>query len=527
MRRWLLTARAAGVAALFGRAAAAEPESPVNGASAAALEEWRPHAEIERAPHHARGFWQMGAGLALGTAGYWLLMKRNVADWDNPRPLSRFDGSAWVLDNNSIGVNFLGHPATGGLSYGFARANHEGVLGAFGYAFLTSFAWEFLIEFKEKVSVNDVLVTPTAGLPLGEFFYKLGLYLDTGHPGSAGFDLLRWTLGAGVALDRKLDGRPPPVVRARDKLGFSSAIWHEFATRYGVAEVQAQRDQRYARYQLGVAARLITLESYNKPRAIGRAFWAAEISSFALQVEASRHGSGLLVAADTILMGHHAQRFTQAPEGLRGESVTFGSSLGYEYLRSSANRYAAVESAVARPAPRLSYHAPNRREQYGALQLPGLALDFRVLRAFGALEGSARLQPSFAGLAAPAFYEWAAANLEERSKHILHRQGYVYAWGGAANLTARLSLGPLRAGFELMYGAYRSQDGLDRHPERLTVDVQVLGDVLRYGGCLGVAPTPELDLAFELGVRRFRSTVGGFELTARSVQRGISARWLF
>ncbi|HYP88304.1 MAG TPA: DUF3943 domain-containing protein, partial [Polyangiaceae bacterium] len=132
--------------------------SPHAHAEPPAVSEWTPADNERLAPHHARSFLEMGAGLALGTGGYWLLMNRNVADWDNPRPLSRFDGSAWVLDNNSIGVNFLGHPLTGGLSYSFARANHQSVAGSFGYSFLTSFVWEFLIEFKEKVSVNDVIV---------------------------------------------------------------------------------------------------------------------------------------------------------------------------------------------------------------------------------------------------------------------------------------------------------------------------------------------------------------------------------
>jgi hypothetical protein len=36
-----------------------------------------------------------------------------------------------------------------------------------------------------------------------------------------------------------------------------------------------------------------------------------------------------------------------------------------------------------------------------------------------------------------------------------------------------------------------------------------------------------VDTEFEMGVRRFRSNVGGFELTARAVQRGINARWVF
>jgi hypothetical protein len=523
MRRWLLVAAGvAGVVAAPGRSALAQTR-PTEPAPVA----WSPKDEAGLAPHHARAFLEMGGGLLLGTAGYWLLMKRNVADWDNPRPWSRFDGSAWVLDNNSIGVNFLGHPATGGLSYSFARANHHSVLGAFGYSFLTSFIWELVIEFKEKVSVNDVLVTPSAGLPLGEFFYKLGLYLDTGHQNSWAADVARWTLGTGVALDRRLDGRAPPRVSTRDNLGFSREIWHEFGVRYGVLEVQAPRELRYARYELGVAGRLVTLQGYGRPRSMSRAFWGAELSSFALQAELSRYGTGLLVSADTILAGYHAQRFRRVGERMQGESLTVGTSAGYDYLRSSANRYGSVEEAVSLPEPELAYHDPNRREQYGAWQLPGLAAEFRALRAGVAWEGSARIQPSFAGIGAEAFYPWAAENLDQRTKHILHRQGYFYGWGGALNVSTKLALGPLRAGFELMYGAYRSQDGLDRHPEQLTTDVPAIGDVLRYAGSLGIAPTPGLSLGLELGVRRFRSNVGGFELTARSVQRGLRAQWVF
>ena len=78
-----------------------------------------------------------------------------------------------------------------------------------------------------------------------------------------------------------------------------------------------------------------------------------------------------------------------------------------------------------------------------------------------------------------------------------------------------------------MYGAYRSQDGMDRHAEQLTFDVPASGDVLRYSGSLGISPAPGLAVSFDVGVRRFRSNVGGFELTARSVQRGLSAEWVF
>jgi hypothetical protein len=515
---------AGGCAALLLRSAWVMAAPP---ASAPPQAEWTPAQSERLGPHHARSFFEMGAGLALGTGGYWLLMNRNVADWDNPRPLSRFDGSAWVLDNNSIGVNFLGHPLTGGVSYSFARANHQSVLGAFGYSFLTSFLWEFAIEFKEKVSVNDVLVTPGAGLPIGELFYKLGLYLDSGHHDSWAMDAARALLGSGVALDRALDGRPAPHVTQRDALGFSTSIWHEFEARYGVSELRAPGASRYARYHAGIAGKLVTLPGYGAPGGFGRAFWGAELSTFSLVAEASPHGWGLVLAGDTTLLGYHAQRLARAPGGLSGDSLTIGSSVGWNYLRSSANRYGSVERAVALPQPDINYHVPNRREQYAALQLPGISAEFRLLRRWGALEGSARAQPSFAGLGAPAFYAWTAANPDQRSKHILHRQGYFYGWGGALNLAVRAALGPARASFELSYGAYASQDGLDRHMEQVTVDVHATGDVLCYRGSLGLAPAAGSVISFDLGVRRFRSRVGGFQQTDRAVERGLSASWSF
>ena len=499
-----------------------EPAAPSEGA------EWAPADEERLRPHHARSFLEMGGGLALGATAYWIFQDRNVADWDNPRPEERFESAAWILDNNSLFVNYLGHPLTGGLSYSFARANHHGVLMSTGYSFLTSFLWEFVLEFKEKVSINDVIVTPGAGLPIGEFVYKLGLYLDTGAGASTAVDVARWTLGTGVALDRSWDGRAAPRVRRRDNLGFSRAIWHEFVAKYGVAAVTTPGRDDYARYRVGMSGRLATLPGYLSARSFGRAFHGAEISDLSLEVEASRYGGGVLMNADTVLVGYHAQHLERAGTGLRGVAITVGSSIGFGYLKSSANRYRQVEQAVAQPQPKWSYHVPQRAEQWGAFNMPGVALDFRAHSGGASLVLSGRSAPSFGSVGAAAFYDFSAANLQEKSKHILHRQGYFYGWGVASSLDARVSLGPWRAGFELGYATYASQDGWDRHIERLTVDVPAQGDVLSYRTSLGVEPGARgVSLSFDWGVRRFHSQVGGFERTARSVERGISARWSF
>jgi hypothetical protein len=461
-------------------------------------------AEDEPEPHHGRSLVEMGAGLALGSVLYVLMMDRNVADWDNPTPGERFDGRAWRLDNNSLAVNFIAHPLMGGAAYSFARANHHEPAVSFGYAFLTSFLWEFVLEFKEKVSVNDVMVTPLTGVPVGEFFYKLGLYLERSRA-------LQWTLGTGVALDRALDERGVPL---------RADLWHEFELGGGVAAVHSPGSPSYVRYDLSARGTLVTLPGYLGPDSFGRFFRGAEISSFALGSELSRHGAGLSLQADTLVAGYHAQD--------RRQALTVGASLAYSYLRSTANVYDAFREAAELPEPALSYHVPTEAEQYAALHLPGPALDWHLRASNVALFVAARLHPDFAGLGAPAFYDWAAANPDEKGKHILHRQGYFYGWGGSGGVRAGLRLGPLRFAAEVFHGRYWSQDGLDRHVERLTADVPVEGDVLFYGGSAALKlPLLPVTLGADFGVRRFRSQVSGYERVGRISHRGFVTRLTF
>jgi hypothetical protein len=520
-------------AQLFGLVSCCAARAAAESARAAAdtesqTVEWQPTVNEELEAHHGRSLLELTAGLALGATGYWLLMDRNVADWDNPRPQQRFDGSAWRFDNNTLAMNFLGHPFSGGIAHSFARGNHHGVWVSFAYASLTSFLWEFVLEFKEKVSVNDLLATSTAGLPIGEFLYKLGLYLDTAENPGTGSEIARWVLGTGVTLDRKLDQRPAPAVASRDALGFSSRIWHRFQVEYALHLVDSPGQPQYLRHGAGLYAKLVTLPGYLGPRSYGRGFHRAELSDFSVGSEVSEHGVGLSVKADTMLAGYHAQTAAVSARGVSVAAATFGTSMAYEFFLSSANRYNDFEQAIRQPDPPLRHHVPKRNEQLGAVHFPGLAVDWHVLSPDVNLSVAARAQPSFGGLGAPAFYDWAAANLDEKGKHVMHRQGYFYGWGGAGSLAGHLELGPLHARGAMSYARYRSQQGLDRHVERITADVHARGDALFYGASLGVQPSfSPLAVSAEFGVRRWRSVVEGFERSGHAVHRGIAATTTF
>jgi hypothetical protein len=335
--------------------------------------------------------------------------------------------------------------------------------------------------------------------------------------------MLRWTLGTGVSLDRALDRRPAPHVLRRDALGYTRTIWHEFRARQALDFVESPGEAPYSLSRSSFYGKLVTLPGYLSPASFSRGFHDGELSDLAVEVDASEHGGGIHVTADTFLAGVHVQSMQARDGAPRGIAATFGTDLGYEFLLSSAHRYRDTEQALAEPEPPLSYHVPTREEQLGAVHLPGAAIDWHVRAPGLALSVEVRANPSFGGFGAPAFYDWAARNPAERGKHILHRQGYFYGWGGFGSLAGRLALGPLRVAASLTYARTTSLQGLDRHSEQVTDDVSASSERLSYDAALGVAATSlPLELELEFGVQEVRSEVQGFHRRARALRRGFA-----
>jgi hypothetical protein len=475
-----------------------------------------------RPPHHWRSLQQMGIGLGVGALIYWTGMERNSPDWDNPRLSQRFDGTAWRLDNNSLPVNFILHPLVGAGAYAFARANHHGVAMSAGYSFAASFLWEFVFEFKEMVSINDVLVTPAAGIPLGEFLHKLGIYLGSAERPGTAVQAAQWSLGTGVQLDRALDGVDAPPVRERDQLGLTSDIWHEFEFDSTLHLAHGHRPGEYLLGGAGLRGRLVSLPGYLRPGSMGRFFRNADISSLGLRTELSRHGAGVELVSDTLLCGYHAQEIRGVHAPAHGYAATLGASIAFRFLESEAHNLAEELGAVYTPEPSIEFNKHKFNEQLSVAHLPGPGVDWQVLARGVRLEASLRAHPDFAGVGALAFSDWAEAYPDERGKAILLKQGYFYGWGASSELSARLSLGPLRLQGGVFYGRYWSQEGFERQPQKLTVDVPAEAMVLFYRGGLALQP-PELPVAVGFGAaaRRWDTSVGGFRRTARVMSRGL------
>lgn len=78
----------------------------------------------------------------------------------------------WEWDNDGFGINFVGHPYSGALSYNAARSNGYNYFASLGFAAGGSLMWEYFAE-TTRPSYNDIINTSLSGAFLGEVLYRL------------------------------------------------------------------------------------------------------------------------------------------------------------------------------------------------------------------------------------------------------------------------------------------------------------------------------------------------------------------
>jgi len=119
-------------------------------------------------------------------------------------PWDKLAHGAVSYDANTYRTNFLGHPFMGASMYQLARGNREPAWLASLYALGGSTTWE-LIEFQEKASINDLVVTPVAGVALGEALFQMAAHLDRSPP-SVARTVLAWLAAPWKKVADAVDG---------------------------------------------------------------------------------------------------------------------------------------------------------------------------------------------------------------------------------------------------------------------------------------------------------------------------------
>ncbi len=119
---------------------------------------------------------EVAATLGLGAIWYWVQADLNAQDWDytlesmwRKKFLST---EGYRFDNNTMWLNSPGHPISGAFFYLFGRTSGFSSLESFLIGFAASALWEYVVEYREAVSINDMIFTPVGGFAIGEAMYQ-------------------------------------------------------------------------------------------------------------------------------------------------------------------------------------------------------------------------------------------------------------------------------------------------------------------------------------------------------------------
>ena len=115
----------------------------------------------------------------------------------------------WEWDRDRFGINFIGHPYSGTLSFNAGRSNGYNYLQSFAFSVGGSLMWEYFGE-NTRPSYNDIINTPVNGAFLGEILYRLSSnVLDDRTRGMARFsrELFAGIIDPVRGLNRILQGK--------------------------------------------------------------------------------------------------------------------------------------------------------------------------------------------------------------------------------------------------------------------------------------------------------------------------------
>lgn len=399
--------------------------------------------------HYLRPMVEELVALLAGLGQYYSARETNSLDWDNTYDWagleSKLDGSGYSFDTNYFDTNFLSHPGSGTVYYWVARGNRMSVLTAFAFAFASSAVWEYAGEFREQVSVNDVFVTPLAGLAIGETTTQLGAFFDRSCDTSVNRVLGTLFAPSKTAHDL-VDGAELARTATCDRYGLALSGEHRFSLRSGGAAVFQKNRSSVAETRFGLQMSVKNLSTWHRSGRGLETFEDGNVAELSASMALAAGGlSDFRLSARNVPAGIH---FHDTKPGTRRREVLFGPVVRATY---AAHRF---DRRRARLDHAFTIDAPAVAIEY-VEETPHIRFD-ASLDAGGSLGG-------VDSLARSRYLEHESA---ETLSSVFRERGYNHAAGLVLSPRLRLSTSHLEIGAQLDSHRLWSIRFLDRYRER-------------------------------------------------------------
>lgn len=409
--------------------------------------------------HYLRASLETLGGLALSVAWYWRALEFNSVDWDLKwdwaswrRKLVTFD--ALRFDTNLFATNAVSHPRTYTISYIAARSNGLGVVQAFLMTLAASILWEYLGEFREYPSINDLIMSPSSAVATGEPFVQLSAFFARGSDNTFN-KIASSAFSPPRAVHDFFDGVSPSRAAWVDRWGFPRDMWHRFEIGVRGGGFASIGERSRWKLDVGVDLQLRNIFGYGQATSFAR--WTGPGALTRLNASVVGNTAGLTwarVFGDLALVGFYRQSFQRRGSAdLDGSSTYVGLATAFDY------------------GTRL--RADRREDRTGIADILGVTAEhIRRKAGFwarvqGAIYGSFALVDSFA------LDRYTIGHGREGVKSVLAQRGYYYALGTTIWPRVQLGYRNWDLGGDFKGDFFTSIDARDRAQETLTNDVHL------------------------------------------------------
>ncbi len=391
--------------------------------------------------------------LALGGGIAWYNTDShfNAKDWDYNWNWSNWNKrlityEAVRLDDNAFGINAIIHPLAGTGIYLIARGNRLGPLTSFLFATAESAIWEWVVEYREVVSINDMIFTPIAAIGIGEPMVRVSSLLRAGYPGPIK-EVLATILNPIDAVNGWFEGRHSTPLGPTDANGLPLLYRHRLEAGAGVGYTDFGAAGSRNELEVGGDAFVDATPTLGEPGR--RAGWvgpgalnwlAASLTGSDWQIVGARIFSEVALAGWLIRQTHEVAY----DQPISSHSLFLGIGTGFEY----ASRW--------RPA--------SGQDQLGIVRLPGALADWGLRRGKLDIHLVGDLFYDFAMAHALALAGYVSANGPGAISSVLAGHGYYYAQGVSTSLRLVLEYDRLEAGASLTEDDFWSIRARQRFP---------------------------------------------------------------
>ncbi|MGK5088397.1 DUF3943 domain-containing protein [Bdellovibrionota bacterium FG-2] len=403
------------------------------------------------------------AFLGAGSIWYWSDSDLNTPDWDldwnweSWRKKLTLDPGGVSFDNNAFETNAFEHAKSGTAFYLTGRSNNLNILESFLFSVAAATVWEYFGEFREKVSINDVILTPVAGMAIGEVFSQLGAFFERSD-GNLVTKTLGMIFGTQHRFHNWVDSTYPTRSQNLDRFGFTNDIWHELKLELGMGRemVAGKLDSHF--YEVTLGTELINVKDYGKPGQVKRILTDGNFSQLLIKgATGSEDWSSLTFFFKAALAGYYKQSIVEDKRGdLKGYSFFVGVASAYEHSTQTNNSGIDDKLGIVNvlgPTMELNYYH-NGVQIRAKLDVFG---DFALVRSYS-------------------YDRWLGKNgaqAAEELKSVLRNQKYYYAMGVTIRPQISAKYKHFELGAELQYDAFDSIEGEDRFQSKVTRDSNI------------------------------------------------------